>query len=158
MLLTQFIWISFFFIGCHSSVLGNLAQAFADLNGFITDMNSPSVSEAIESSISNDTYEDSHWTLDRAELLYNVSFISRPLVILNPGPRTTACAAKFRSLSSRPLHIWWDDGKSGVDQGVLYPGQETTTNAYEGHIFYFTNNLNKNEEIARVTIRKDMVS
>lgn len=50
---------------------------------------------------------------------------------------TTACSAKFVSLSSRTLHMFWDDGKGGVAQGPLRPGAITTTNTYETHEFYF---------------------
>jgi hypothetical protein len=59
---------------------------------------------------------------------------------------------KFKSLSSRTLDIWWDDGRDGLSQGVLHPGGETTTNAFEDHVFYFTEKGNKANEVARVTI------
>lgn len=54
------------------------------------------------------------------------------------GARTTCMAAKFRSLSLQQLDMWWDDGGEGVLSAKLKVGQETTTNTYEGHVFYFT--------------------
>jgi hypothetical protein len=80
-----------------------------------------------------------------------------PRVINEPGPRTTAISAKFLSLSSRPLSMWWDDGGDGVPQGTLPPGQESSTNSYEGHVFYFTEKNNKNNIIARVTMQNGKV-
>lgn len=65
---------------------------------------------------------------------------------------TTACAAKFVSMSSRPLDMYWDDGRHGVEQGALQAGATTTTNSYETHTFYFTEVGNKEAEVARVTI------
>lgn len=81
-----------------------------------------------------------------------------PMVRFVNGPRTTAVAAKFRSLTTRTVDIWFEDGKGGSMQGTLRPGQETTTNAYEGHVFFFTEKDNKKKEIARVTIRPDKVN
>jgi hypothetical protein len=74
------------------------------------------------------------------------------------GPRTTAHYAKFRSLSSRVLDVWFDDGNSGSAQGTIRPGHETTTNAYLGHVFFFTVHGDKSKEIARITIRADQVT
>ncbi len=73
------------------------------------------------------------------------------------GHVSTSVGAKFKSLSSRALDIWWEDGRSGVAQGTLRPGRETTTNTYEGHVFYFTESGNKANEIARVYISSNQV-
>lgn len=75
-----------------------------------------------------------------------------------PGPRTTATSAKFRSLSSRPIQIWYDNGTPDWSfQGELSSGQETTTNAYQGHVFIFTEKANKANVLARHTITADKV-
>jgi hypothetical protein len=75
-----------------------------------------------------------------------------------PGPRTTATSAKFRSLSSRPIQIWYDNGTPELSfQGELTSGQETTTNAYVGHVFIFTEKANKANVLARHTITADQV-
>ncbi len=74
------------------------------------------------------------------------------------GSRTTAAAAKFRSLSSRPIQIWYDNGTPEMSfQGELASGQETTTNAYAGHVFYFTEKKNKSNVLARHTITPNQV-
>ena len=75
-----------------------------------------------------------------------------PLVQMLNGPRSTSVGAKFKSLSSRPLDMFWEDGKNGVPQGRLQPGKETTTNTYHGHVFYFTEVNKKSNEVARVHI------
>ena len=36
-------------------------------------------------------------------------------------------------------------------------GKETTTNTYEGHVFYFTEPGDKNKELARFTMDKNVV-
>jgi prolyl 4-hydroxylase len=88
------------------------------------------------------------------DVRFNITVRTRPhpQVVNIPGPRTTACAAKFLSLSSRPLDMYWDDGRQGVGQGRLQPGMESTTNSYAGHVFYFTEQGSKDNEIQRVTI------
>ena len=70
---------------------------------------------------------------------------------------TTACSAKFVSLSGRPLAMYWDDGADGVSEGVLGPGATTTTNSYEGHMFYFTEKNNKADVIAHITVEPGKV-
>ena len=77
-----------------------------------------------------------------------------PITII--GARTTAMAAKFRCHCSS-VDYWFDDGKSGSFQGSLTLGKETTTNTYEGHVFYFTEKGNKSNEIARYEMSKDKV-
>lgn len=84
--------------------------------------------------------------------------LSRPhpqVVVLNQ--HTTAMAVKFKSLSSRPLDFWFDDGGNGIFEGHLSMGQETTTNAYLGHNFYFALSGNKSVVIARFTVKDDQV-
>lgn len=73
------------------------------------------------------------------------------------GVPTTACAAKFRSLSSRKIDMWWDNGSDGIFAGSLTPSEIVTANSYGGHVFYFTAHKNKSEEILRITIDPDKV-
>lgn len=80
-----------------------------------------------------------------------------PQVVDIPGRRTTATSVKFRSLSSRVIDIWFDDGGAGSMQGTLRSGQETTTNAYLGHVFFFTDHNNRSHELDRITITADKV-
>ena len=67
-------------------------------------------------------------------------------------------AAKFRSLSSRTLDMWFDDGGSGVWEGHLKMGQETTTNTYVGHVFIITVSGDKQTEVARFRMHADQVT
>jgi hypothetical protein len=80
-----------------------------------------------------------------------------PQVLALKEPRTTAMAAKFRSLSPRKIEMWYDDGGAGTEQGHLKLGQETTTNTYAGHVFYFTVQGHKDQELARFTMNPDQV-
>ena len=73
------------------------------------------------------------------------------------GQGSTAMSAKFRSLSSRDLQVWYDDGRGGVEQAYLQPGKESTTNTYIGHSFFVTPENNKNEVLNRFTISADKV-
>ena len=112
---------------------------------------------ALETNIDGDHFSSLKTSTSVIEL--NYSFVNRPhpLVVSIAGSRTTAVSAKFRSLSSRPLDMWWDDGAGGVSQGRIMPGKETTTNSYEGHTFYFTDITNKGEVVDRITMRADTV-
>lgn len=75
-----------------------------------------------------------------------------------PGARTTATSIKFRNLSAKTIEIWYDDGTdAGSFQGQLNSGQDSTTNAYEGHVFFFTEMGNKQNELARYTITANKV-
>jgi hypothetical protein len=86
------------------------------------------------------------------------------------------CVRYVRSLVPGRVDIWYDDGEGGTEQGHLSMGQvcstialdnvclvtvlrvqETTTNSYEGHTFFFTTAGNKSNEVARVTMVKDQV-
>ena len=80
-----------------------------------------------------------------------------PLVTLMHGRKSTSVGAKFKSLSSRTLDMYWEDGKDGVPQGTLRSGRESTTNTYEGHVFYFTEHNKKSNEVARVHIFQNQV-
>jgi hypothetical protein len=73
------------------------------------------------------------------------------------GYPTTSMSAKFRCLAEE-VDYYYDDGGEGTFQGTLTLGKETTTNTYEGHVFYFTKKGNKDEEIVRFTMNKDQVS
>jgi hypothetical protein len=52
----------------------------------------------------------------------------------------------------------YDDGNDGVYQGSLTFGKESTTNTYEGHVFFFTEPGDKSKELARFTMDADRVS
>lgn len=70
--------------------------------------------------------------------------------------RTTAVAAKFRSLVPENIKIWYENNQGGSFQGSLSLGKEYTLNTYEGHVFFFTNEA-KTKEFARFTMSKDQV-
>ena len=36
------------------------------------------------------------------------------------------------------MDMWYEDGLGGSFQGTLTLGKESTTNTYEGHVFFFT--------------------
>ena len=72
--------------------------------------------------------------------------------------KQTACAAKYLSMSSRSLDIYWDDGKDGVPTGSLGPGKESTANSYIGHEFYFTPKGNPYQEVYRIKMTDGVVS
>ena len=72
--------------------------------------------------------------------------------------KSFAMAAKFRSLSSRMLDLWFDDGGDGIWEGHLKMGQETTTNTYVGHVFIITVSGNKKQVVARCHMVADQVT
>ena len=72
--------------------------------------------------------------------------------------KSLAMAAKFRSLSSRMLDLWFDDGGDGIWEGHLKMGQETTTNTYVGHVFIITVSGKKKEVVARCHMVADQVT
>ena len=83
------------------------------------------------------------------------------LRLLNGTP-SRAVLVKFLSLSPKKLVMWYDDGRNGIFEGKLNLGQTTTTNSYEGHVFYFTleeqnffggTNREKGREVFRVRIK-----
>lgn len=55
------------------------------------------------------------------------------------------------------IKIWYDDGRGGAENGHLSLGQETTTNTYVGHTFFFTDYYDKKKVLARYTMRADQV-
>ena len=65
--------------------------------------------------------------------------------------------ARFRSLSSRVLDLWWDDGQGGLFQAVLRPGHDSTTNAYEGHVFFYTPQGQKSNILGKFVMNKFQV-
>lgn len=73
------------------------------------------------------------------------------------GHRTYAMSAKFRSLV-HATDYYYDDGGEGTFQGTLQLGKESTTNTYEGHVFYFTESGNKSNEYARFKMSKNQVN
>lgn len=70
------------------------------------------------------------------------------------GRRTTAMSAKFKCLLPK-VDYYYEDGNGGSFQGTLTMGRETTTNTYEGHIFFFTEAGDKSKEIARFKMVKE---
>lgn len=85
---------------------------------------------------------------------YELPSTINPVTIM--GIRSTAMSAKFRCLC-KAVDYYYDDGKDGTYQGSLTLGIETTTNSYEGHVFFFTEKGNKKKEIARYTMKQDQV-
>lgn len=63
-----------------------------------------------------------------------------------------------RSLVPGKIKIWYDDHRGGVESGHLTQGQETTTNTYKGHVFFFTDFKDKSKVYARYTMKADQVS
>ena len=70
------------------------------------------------------------------------------------GPLSTAMSVKFRNLSAKKIDLWYFNGVDGTEQGHLAPGRETTTNSYEGHVFYATEH-GGTREISRFAMSKD---
>lgn len=68
---------------------------------------------------------------------------------------STYVATKFRSLSAKPINLWYDDGRNGVPEGYLQMGNETTTNSIEGHVFYATYADDKSKVITRLKVSKN---
>mmetsp|Transcript_1809 Transcript_1809/g.3412 ORF Transcript_1809/g.3412 Transcript_1809/m.3412 type:complete len:501 (+) Transcript_1809:53-1555(+) len=81
-----------------------------------------------------------------------------PNIIDIPGRRTTATAVIFRSLSTRPMQMWYDNGTpTGSFSGDFSAGGQSTTNAYLGHKFFFTDKNNVSNRVAHVEITEDRV-
>lgn len=81
-----------------------------------------------------------------------------PNIIDIPGSRTTATAVIFRSLSTRHMQMWYDNGTpTGSFSGDFLPGGQSTTNAYFGHKFFFTDKNNVSHRVAHVEITRDRV-
>ena len=56
------------------------------------------------------------------------------------------------------MQIWYDNGTpTGVFSGDFLPGGQSTTNAYYGHKFFFTDKHNTSHKIATVEISSDRV-
>jgi prolyl 4-hydroxylase len=77
------------------------------------------------------------------------------VTLLNSG--TQAMSVKFKNLSPG-CDYFYDDGRDGIYQGRLELGSESTTNTYEGHIFYFTKVGDKSAVFARFVMHKDQVT
>ena len=71
------------------------------------------------------------------------------------GEVSTAMSAKFRCLTPYEVDYYYDDGAEGTFQGTLSLGKETTTNTYEGHVFYFTKKGRPGAEVARFDMNKN---
>lgn len=102
-------------------------------------------------------------TSPNVEVILNHSSVDRsqsmhPWIRPMNTPVATCMSAKFRSLSVKPIDMFWDDGADGVFSGQLKLGLEMTTNTYEGHVFYFTEQTTRNQavrkEISRFTMEK----
>lgn len=68
-----------------------------------------------------------------------------------------ALSILIRSLVPGKIKIWYDDHRGGVESGHLAQGQETTTNTYNGHVFFFTDFNDKSKVYARYTMKADQV-
>lgn len=73
------------------------------------------------------------------------------------APQSRACFAKFLSLSSRPLDVYYEGNKGNVDHGVLLPGAEFTINGNEGQYFFFTVVGNVEHVVKRVLLQSGKV-
>jgi len=71
------------------------------------------------------------------------------------GYRSLAMSAKFRCLTPFEVDYYYDDGGEGTFQGTLSLGKETTTNTYEGHVFYFTRKGKKDQIVNRFPMNKN---
>lgn len=98
-------------------------------------------------------------TCNLNEIEYFVGKVNRPhpSVVAIYFHESTSVNAKFLSMSTRPLDMYWDDGDKGLAQGRILPGQESATNSYEGHVFFFTAKGNKSEVVARVKMESGKV-
>jgi len=65
--------------------------------------------------------------------------------------------SSVRSLSSRNLELWFNDGRDGIQQGHLHMGQETTTCSYPGHRFFVTEAGHKDTHVVDFLITSDRV-
>lgn len=63
-----------------------------------------------------------------------------------------------RSLSSRNVELWFNNGADGIAQGHLHAGQETTACAYPGHRFFVTEVGHKDRRITEFFIHSTQVS
>eukprot|EP00607_Mallomonas_marina_P002246 CAMPEP_0182438228 /NCGR_PEP_ID=MMETSP1167-20130531/85614_1 /TAXON_ID=2988 /ORGANISM="Mallomonas Sp, Strain CCMP3275" /LENGTH=398 /DNA_ID=CAMNT_0024631491 /DNA_START=84 /DNA_END=1277 /DNA_ORIENTATION=+ len=72
---------------------------------------------------------------------------------------STSVNARFKSLSSRILDLYYDGGRGqkGSLQAVLAMGQETSTASYEGHQFYYTPHDEPEVILGRHVVSKDVV-
>jgi prolyl 4-hydroxylase len=71
--------------------------------------------------------------------------------------RSMSASAKFRCLVPGPVDVYYEDGRGGTYQGSLDEGKEYTVNAYEGHVFFFTEKGKKDKILARHTVSQDKV-
>ena len=93
-----------------------------------------------------------------SNIQFNVMKMDRPHPLVKViNQRSSAMAAKFRSLSGRKLDVYYDDGRDGVEQAHLNPGMISTLNTYEGHSFFVTPANMKSKVLSRFTISKDKV-
>ena len=110
--------------------------------------------EAASASVSGDfTESDEFVTRNRAKSTN--SDLHPAVTLLNS--RTTAMSVKFKNLSPG-CDYYYDDGGDGIYQGRLALGGESTTNTYEGHVFYFTRLGNKDAVLARFKMHTDQVT
>lgn len=116
------------------------------------------VSQQLKASFVSPSYTQSVGQEPTVE--YSIKYETRRHPAVQPLDRayqaSTAMSAKFRSLSPTPIQIWYDDGQGGVENGHLNLGQETTTNTYHGHVFFFTDAHNKDRVLARHKMQPDV--
>lgn len=78
-----------------------------------------------------------------------------PAVTFIDRGRCTAVSARFRSLSSRVLDLWFDDHQGGLAQGTLRMGVDTTSTSYEGHVYFYTLHGDKSKVLGRHVVNKE---
>lgn len=130
----------------YTQSVDDVVPTFPPAEGFCTNVYCLADDEATRISATSSVHL-SKFTTDRPH----------PSVIKFQGQKSQSVAAKFRSLSKRTLAIYWDDGKDGIYQGLLRPGQTTQSNSYSGHRFFFTEEKDKRNVVDLVTIQKDKI-
>lgn len=97
-------------------------------------------------------------TVEKGEGKIGTGFRDQPhpaVTFIDRG-RCTAVSARFRSMSSRVLDLWFDDGQGGLAQGTLRMGVDTTSTSYEGHVYFYTlHGGDKSNVLGRHVINKD---
>jgi hypothetical protein len=83
---------------------------------------------------------------------------SNKYIVRTSEELSPAISVKFRSLILREISMWFDNGDTGVYQGILKFGQETTITSYPGHQFFFKYTRGTPADvIARVEITEKQV-
>mmetsp|Transcript_17097 Transcript_17097/g.28558 ORF Transcript_17097/g.28558 Transcript_17097/m.28558 type:complete len:555 (+) Transcript_17097:56-1720(+) len=98
--------------------------------------------------------------LNIAHGVNKTSLFSHPLITALPELPDAALgrSIKLRSLHSRGVVIYYDDGEDGAYMGTLQPGQETTITSYLGNEFFFVEEgFSKKRVGGSITVEPDKV-